>query len=359
MDIINQSLVLRDNGILSLEYSPMPVPNPDEVVVKIAACGICSSDIPRAFNYGAYNYPLVMGHEFAGQIVKIGAEVNSSLIGKNVTVFPLLPCFLCAPCQRKAYGQCTHYKYYGSRNNGGYTKYIAVKEWNVLPLPNGVTPLDGALTEPAAVVLHGLSRLGLIKDQEGKRLLILGAGFLGILSVEILNKICPDIKITIADRNQYKLDLIAHRVTETVLLEQNEELERFSAENDSAFDFVIEVTGAPPVFRESIRLACPGGSVLWMGNAVSDVLIPMKLVSKILRKEITILGTWNSTFSGCATSDWTKILELMASGFKPSRYVSNFVQMKDAPSTLFNLNEHKSAAKKNKIFKALILPQDE
>jgi len=334
----------------------MPAPNPDEVVVKIVACGICSSDIPRAFKYGAYQYPLVMGHEFAGQIVKIGVEVDSSLIGQNVTVFPLLPCFLCLPCQRGAYGQCTHYKYYGSRNNGGYTKYIAVKEWNVLPLPQEVNPLDGALTEPAAVVLHGLTRLGLIKDKEAKRLLILGSGFLGILSAEILSILRPDIEITIADRNQYKLDLIADKVTETVFLGRAEGLERFSAEKDSTFDAVIELTGAPSVFRESIRLVCPGGSILWMGNPESDLLIPKVLVSKILRKEITILGTWNSTFSGRATSDWTKVVELMASGFKPSRYVSDFVQMKDASNTLFNLNEHKTATSKNKILKALILP---
>lgn len=357
----NQSVVLIANGELSLENRPMPAPGADEVIVKIGACGICSSDIPRAFKEKAYHYPLVMGHEFAGEVVGIGAEVEADLFGKRVTVFPLLPCFECEPCQHGTYAQCVQYRYYGSRNDGAYTKYLAVRQWNALPLPAGVSLRDGALTEPVAVALHGLSRLGLLGGAARgvRRVLIVGAGFIGLVGAEMLRMSCPDIAITVADRNQYKIDLIADPATERVLLEPDEGLERLVTARGGQFDAVIEATGAPSVFRETIRLVRPGGRVLWMGNIEADLLLPQALVSMILRKEIAILGTWNSSYAGRAPSDWTRVLELMAKGLRPSRYVSDFVHLEDAPNILRRLDERKAGTAKNSLLKAVILPHHE
>ena len=357
----NQSVVLIANGELSLENRPMPVPGTDEVVVKIGACGICSSDIPRAFKEKAYHYPLVMGHEFAGEIVGVGTETDAALLGRQVTVFPLLPCFECEPCQRGTYAQCVQYQYYGSRRDGAYAKYLAVCQWNVLPLPAGVSLRDGALTEPVAVALHGLSRLGLLGGGEHgvRRVLIVGAGFIGLVGAEILRMSCPDIAITVADRNQHKLDLITDPAIEKILIETPQGLERLVTERGGQFDVVIEATGAPSVFRETIRLVRPGGRVLWMGNIEADLLLPQALVSMILRKEIAILGTWNSSYAGRAPSDWTQVLELMAKGLRPSRYVSDFVHLEDAPDIFRRLSGRKAGTARNSILKAVILPHHE
>ena len=357
----NTSIVLRASGKLSMEGRVMPIPGPGEVVIKIGACGVCSSDISRAFKKKAYHYPLVMGHEFAGEIISVDAEDDAALLGKQVAVFPLLPCFQCEPCLREAYAQCIQYHYYCSRNDGAYTKYLAVRQWNVLPLPVGVDLRDGALTEPVAVALHGLNRLGLSGggNRGVERVLIVGAGFIGLVGAEMLRMSCPDIAITVADRNQYKLDLIADPATERVLLEPNQGLERLVTERGGQFDVVIEATGAPSVFRETIRLVRPGGRVLWMGNIEADLLLPQALVSMILRKEISILGTWNSSYAGRAPSDWTRTLELMANGLRPSRYVSDFVRLEDAPDILRRLNERKTGKTKDNIIKAVILPHHE
>jgi L-iditol 2-dehydrogenase len=300
-----------------------------------------------------------MGHEFAGVVVDVGADAEASLLGRLVTVFPLLPCFRCEPCLRKAYAQCIQYHYYGSRNDGAYTKYLAVQQWNVLPLPMGVDVSDGALTEPVAVALHGLNRLELSRGVGVKRVLIVGAGFIGLVGAEMLRMLCPDILITVADRNQYKLDLISDPMTEKVLLEPNDGLEGSFTKLIGQFDVVIEATGAPSVFCETIRLVRPAGRVLWMGNIEADLLFPQALVSMILRKEISILGTWNSSYAGREPSDWTQALELMANGLRPTRYVSDFICLRDVPDILLRLNERKTNKIKNNITKAIILPHDE
>lgn len=357
----NQSVVLVANGELSVEDSAMPVLGSDEVLVKVGACGACSSDVPRAFQGKAYHYPLVMGHEFAGEVVGVGTEAEFGLFGKLVTVFPLLPCFRCEPCLRKAYAQCVQYSYYGSRCDGAFTKYLAVRQWNVLPLPPEVDVRDAALTEPVAVALHGLNRLGLLgAERHGvKRVLVIGAGFIGLVGAEILRMSYPDISITVVDRNQYKLDLIADPATERILLEASQGLERLVAERSNQFDIVIEATGAPAIFRATICLVRPGGRVLWMGNIDGDLQLPQALVSTILRKEITIIGTWNSSYAGRSPSDWTQVMDLLIKGLRPSRYVTDFVQLEGVAEALRSLNEHKNGRTRNNIFKVMCLPHHE
>lgn len=339
----------------------MPALGSDEVLIKVGACGVCSSDVPRAFKEKAYHYPLVMGHEFAGEVVGVGVEAESALLGRYVAVFPLLPCFRCGPCLRKAYAQCVQYSYYGSRCDGAFAKYLAVRQWNALPLPPEVDVSDAALTEPVAVALHGLDRLGLLGAEwhSVKRVLIVGAGFIGLVSAEILRMSCPDISITVVDRNQYKLDLIADPATEKMLIETPQELERLVAERGGQFDVVIEATGAPAIFRATISLVRPGGRVLWMGNIDADLQLPQALVSTILRKEITIIGTWNSGYDGRSPSDWTQVLELMVKGLKPSRYVSDLIRLEEVADVLCRLNERKTGMGRNSIIKAVILPHHE
>ena len=357
----NQSVILAANGELSVEDRPMPVPGPDEVLVKVGACGVCSSDVPRAFKGGAYHYPLVMGHEFAGEVVGVGATAKADLLGKRVAVFPLLPCFDCEPCLRGAYAQCLRYSYYGSRRDGAFTKYLAVRQWNVLPLPAEVDVRDAALTEPVAVALHGLKRLELLGNdaQRAKRVLIVGAGFIGLTGADILRMSCPGISITVADRNQYKLDLVADPATEAVLVESPDALERLVAERGSQFDAVIEATGAPAIFRETIRLVRPGGRVLWMGNIDGDLVLPETLVSTILRKEIAIMGTWNSSYAGRSPSDWTQVMDLMVKGLKPSRYVTHFVRLDGIAEALRSINERRNGMARNNILKVMSLPHRE
>ena len=128
---------LRLHGINDLRVEDIPAPKPaaDEVLLKVLAAGICGSDLPRVFSKGAYHYPIILGHEFAGEITEAGEGVDPSLVGKMAAVFPLLPCFTCKACKEGHYASCANYDYYGSRRDGAFAEYIAVKVWNLVLVP--------------------------------------------------------------------------------------------------------------------------------------------------------------------------------------------------------------------------------
>ena len=149
-----KALVLEKDKVLRYREVPLPEKRyKKSYLVKVIAAGICGSDLHRAFGSGAYHYPLVMGHEFSGEIAKAfkGAKFKE---GDRVAVFPLIPCRECIPCQTGDYAQCNSYDYLGSRSDGGFAQYVYVPEENLFLVPEHIDMLHAALTEPAAVALQ-------------------------------------------------------------------------------------------------------------------------------------------------------------------------------------------------------------
>ena len=132
-------------GDLRYEEAPFPECGGDEVIVKVMSCGICGSDLGRVYVKGTYTFPTVIGHEFSGRVVfdPLGLMTNG-----GACVFPLLPCFKCKSCREGNYATCENYDYYGSRRDGGMTEYIAVKRWNLVKMPSGLSYDEGAMCEP-------------------------------------------------------------------------------------------------------------------------------------------------------------------------------------------------------------------
>ncbi|NIN69763.1 MAG: alcohol dehydrogenase catalytic domain-containing protein, partial [Anaerolineae bacterium] len=108
-----KAVVVHGPGDIRCENLPTPSPGPGEALVAVKAAGICSSDVPRALGGAAYFYPIVMGHELAGEVEEVGTEVNGAHIGERVSVAPLLPCWQCEWCQRGRYSLCDDYDYLG------------------------------------------------------------------------------------------------------------------------------------------------------------------------------------------------------------------------------------------------------
>ena len=150
--------VLHGIGDIRLEEAACPEPAEQEVLLAVRAVGICGSDIPRIYRTGAYAHPLIPGHEFAGEVTKVGKGVDPSWRGQRVGVFPLIPCRSCDPCQRKLYEMCRCYSYLGSRRNGGFAEYVAVPAGNLLRLPEKVSYEEAAMLEPMAVAVHDMRR---------------------------------------------------------------------------------------------------------------------------------------------------------------------------------------------------------
>ncbi|MDR0518781.1 MAG: galactitol-1-phosphate 5-dehydrogenase, partial [Clostridiales Family XIII bacterium] len=173
-----KACVLHKVGDLRYEEAAVPEIARGEVLLRVRAAGICGSDIPRVFSKGTYRFPTILGHEFAGEVVKTNAG-DEHMLGCRFAVFPLLPCFRCDACATGEYQQCADYSYYGSRRDGAFAEYLAVKKWNLIPLPDGVSFEEAAMAEPCAVALHALKRFGVA---HGDSIAIFGAGTIGLLA---------------------------------------------------------------------------------------------------------------------------------------------------------------------------------
>ena len=189
---------LEEIGKIRL-YDEVPVPEPEagEVLVKVKAAGICGSDVPRVYKDGAHSMPLVIGHEFSGQVEKLGANVDKSKLGKRMGIFPLIPCRKCPQCLEKKYEMCSNYSYLGSRRDGGFAEYVTVPEWNLIELPEGVTWEQAAMLEPMAVAVHAMRQLTL---KETDSVLVCGCGTIGQLLIMFLLE--RGIKIVYAAGNK-------------------------------------------------------------------------------------------------------------------------------------------------------------
>ena len=191
-----KALVLHDVGKISVEEVNKPFPKAGEVLLKVMACGICGSDIPRAYKDGAHAMPLIIGHEFAGVVEECGESVDKSWMGKRVGVFPLIPCKECECCKNNKYEMCKDYSYLGSRRDGGFAEYVTVPEWNLIELPERVSFEQAAMLEPMAVAVHAIRR---VRPTSEDSVVIMGLGTIGLLVTMLL----LDIKQKKSKKNLY------------------------------------------------------------------------------------------------------------------------------------------------------------
>lgn len=350
-----KAVVLTSNKKLEFLNVEKPVIQPDECLLSIKYAGICSSDIYRAFDNGAYFYPLIMGHEFSGEIIAIGDNVTNFKIGDKVVVFPLKPCFECDSCRNKLYAQCVKYDYYGSRCNGAFSEFLNVKSWNLLKVPENVSLIDACLLEPLAVVIHGISKLGLKSiENDNKSIMLIGTGFLGFMLVDLISKMYPNIKIDVVDRNEFKLNLLTKYTNQRYFLKNDQDWINFIKEKMSFYNYVIELSGYSKNFERSIELTKQGGKILWLSNITNDLTLNKKNVSSILRKEINIIGSWNSNYKSNEQNDWDECIKLLENGYKPSNLITEYIQLKEVPDTIHQMYSHKEDGKKIEYIKYVI-----
>lgn len=315
-----KALVLEKIGILEYKDMQKPSPAPGEVLVKVMACGVCGSDVPRAYKDGAHNMPLVIGHEFSGCVESVGSGVSEERIGKRVGIFPLIPCGKCGPCQNRLYEMCRNYSYLGSRRNGGFAEYVTVPEQNLIELPESVSYEQAAMLEPMAVAVHAMRRV--TKDIAAKKdgdpvIAVVGLGTIGTLLVMFLLDAGYKNILVIGNKDFQKKTM-----TELGIREEN----YCDSGKRDAYDFIMEKTDGDgaDVFFEcvggndtaslSVNAAAPAGSVCFVGNPHSDMTFSKNVYWKILRNQLRITGTWNSSFYGEDDDDWHYVLSRLNSG---------------------------------------------
>lgn len=334
--------VLHDIGDFRYEEVENPNISENEVLVAVKAAGICGSDIPRVYKDGAHNMPLIIGHEFAGQVIRVGENADNSWIGKRVGVFPLIPCGECIPCRSKQYEMCRNYSYLGSRRDGGFAEYVAVPEANLIELPQNVSFEEAAMLEPMAVAAHAMRRA---LPNENETVVICGLGTIGMLLLMFLIEAGMNHILVIGNKEFQKQTVLKLGLSQKCYCDsKGTDVSKWIMEQTSGkgADVFFECVGKNETVRQAINLTSPAGKICFVGNPYSDICLEKKVYWKILRNQLQITGTWNSAFTHEAADDWHYVLErLKKKRIEPSKLISHKFPLEDINQG-FELMKNKS-----------------
>ncbi len=306
--------ILKNNNDIRFEDIPIPEIGGNDVLVKVKAAGICGSDIPRIYNNGAYFYPLITGHEFSGQIEAVGINVDTKWQGKRVGVFPLIPCKECIPCRNENYEMCRKYNYLGSRCNGGFAEYVAVPKENLIELPDNVSFEQAAMLEPMAVAVHAIRKIN-IKSTD--RIAVCGLGTIGILIVMLLIEQGIKEIYVIGNKDIQRETVLKLGIEEDNYCNANKtDVNQWLKDKSGnyGFDVFFECVGKNETVTQALDNSAPAGRVMLVGNPYGDMILNNSDYWKILRHQLTVMGTWNSSFTHDANDDWHYVLNKLENG---------------------------------------------
>jgi L-idonate 5-dehydrogenase len=281
----------KDLRIEEVAASPL---GPRDVEVRIEAGGICGSDLHYYYDGGfgtvRLREPMILGHEIAGTVARVGPEVTSVKAGQRVAVNPSRPCGVCRYCQEGLQQHCLDMRFYGSAMRfphvqGGFRDILVCDEAQAVPVPPTMSAARAAFAEPFAVSLHAVNRAGPLL---GKRVLVTGAGPIGALTV-------------IAARRAGALEIVATDVAEaplaaarkvgadaTINVSEKDALSRYSADK-GYFDVMFEASGNAKALTGGTAVVSPQGVIVQIGIAGREMSLPMNVV---VAKEIELRGTF-------------------------------------------------------------------
>ena len=299
--------------INDLRYVDVPIPTlqPGEALIKVRAAGICGSDVARVFTTGTYHFPTIIGHEFAGEVYEVKDKEDSHWIGKRVAVFPLKPCFHCENCRQGIYELCSHYDYLGSRCDGGFAEYVAVPVWNLLELPVEIDFESAAMMEPVSVAMHALRQS---RFKAGDTVAVIGPGTIGLILCK-LALLSGAQRVFLIGRTPEKLKFAQQYGIHDTCNSTTDDVKQWidSQTNGRGVDIMFEGTGASRSLEYGLDMVKPSGVIVALGNPLGDISLSKASYWKIMRKQLSVHGTWNSRF-GTSDSDWEKVKTLLQSG---------------------------------------------
>ena len=296
---------------IRVERVPVPEPGAGEVLLAVKACGVCGSDISRVMETGTYRFPTIPGHEFTGEVVALGPGVDGVEVGLRAAVVPLVPCKRCDYCSIGEYHLCEDYDYVGSRRDGAYAEYVAVPADNLLPLPESVDWELGAMTDPAAVALHAVRKLDL---QAGDRVAVFGAGPIGVFALQWARILGASQTFAIdvfPEKLRVAAGLGADRVINGRDVDAVDAI--LEATDGRGVERTVEFAGLPVTQEQCILATAKRGASVWGGISHRGLTLGEEAVDAILRREMRIMGSWNSA-SAPPVSDWRAAVLFMGRG---------------------------------------------
>lgn len=295
-----RAAVVSTPGTISVETLPDPSPGPGEIVVAPGAVGICGTDLHIIDgDFPPAPYPLVPGHEFAGEVVAVGSDVGQVAVGDRVAMDPSLFCGHCVYCQRGRGNLCVNWGATGDTVNGAFAQFVAVPARNAYAIPDAMDWGAAALVEPLACVVHGLRRLSM---PAGSDLLVVGAGTIGLLLLQAARR-SGAAQVSVIDPDPARRELAAGIGADATAAS----LDELMGNRRDAFEYAIEATGVPAAAQTAVESLGRGGTMLVFGVAPPEALLPLSQF-KVYNDEITVLG------SMAVLNTFEPAMRLMASG---------------------------------------------
>jgi L-iditol 2-dehydrogenase len=306
---VMKSLLLCKYGQLEVIDLPVPSVGPDEVLVKVEACGICGSDVHGYDgSSGRRIPPIVMGHEAAGTVAATGLNVDGLAMGDRVTFDSTVYCGQCEYCRRGDINLCNNRQVIGVscgdyRRAGAFAEYVAVPQHILYRLPETISFAEAAMLEAVSVALHAV-RISLLDG--GETALVIGAGMIGLLIVQAA-RVAGCSRILIADIDATRLALAKQiGATEALHLSGADLVAvvlRLTA--GKGVDIALEAVGRNETVATAIDCTRKGGTVTLIGNIVPEVVLPLQ---KVVTRQLRLQGS-------CASAgEYPEAIKLMASG---------------------------------------------
>ncbi|CAM2948039.1 MULTISPECIES: zinc-dependent alcohol dehydrogenase family protein [Streptomyces] len=313
-----KAALVESVGKVSLAEVPDPTPGPREVVVKVAACGLCGTDLHILEGEFAPSLPLVPGHEFAGEVVALGSEVTELAEGDRVAVDPSLYCYECRYCRTGHNNMCEKWAAIGVTRSGGAAEYAVAPVANCVRLPEHVRTQDAALIEPLSCAVRGYD---VLKSQLGSHVLIYGSGTMGLMMLELAKR-TGAASVDIVDLNPDRL-ATARTLGCSAAAAGADELDR-----PGGWDLVVDATGNAAAIQDGLGRVAKAGTFLQFG--VADYATRATIDPyRIYNQEITITG------SMAVLHSYERAAELFAGGIlDPEVFISDRLPLASYPEAL-------------------------
>lgn len=301
--------LLAEPGRFIVEERPLPDVGPEEVRIRVAACGICGTDLhafaghkPRGWKIV---FPFQMGHELSGVVDAVGEKVPAHAglqVGDWVVPDGRLPCYHCRYCRRGEYNHCLHMGYI----SGGFAQYMVYPYRNLVKIPSGVTLEEAAFAEPLACVVNGHRQLS--RPEFGGFGLVIGAGPIGLLHLQMLRS--QGLRVAVSDTQPHRLEAARQLGADYVInaSEVNIADEVYRLTDGYLADVVVSAAGGDErIIDQAISLAGRRGQVLYFGAVMKEpITVNLDLIHY---REIRLVGSHDST-----TANYESALRLIAGG---------------------------------------------
>jgi 2-desacetyl-2-hydroxyethyl bacteriochlorophyllide A dehydrogenase len=313
-----RAAVITEPGQIELATVPDPAPGRREVVVAVAGCGICGTDLHILDGEFAPTLPIVPGHEFAGEVVAVGADVTGISTGDQVAADPNTYCGECYYCRRGRGNLCENFAAVGVTTPGAAAEFVVAPAANCYVLPQGVNAADAALIEPLSCAVRGYD---VLSAEVAGHFLIYGAGTMGLMMME-LAKHTGAATVSVVDLNDDRL-ATARQLGCTAAVTGADALDR-----PRGWDVVIDCTGAVPAIEDGLSRVGKGGTFLQFGVSAEAATARIQPY-RIYREEISIRG------SMAVLNSFERAAELFVAGvLQPDVMISHRLPLESYPEAL-------------------------